>query len=99
MMPVTTPLNPPITSRATEPSAYNIDVVRTGHPFHTVATQAKIVTVVKIEIIMLPALKKLIVKSDMPTVNMWCSHTLKPTTPVRIVDMATYGYATMGRRE
>ncbi len=56
-----------------------------------VATQAKTWTVVKMEIIMLPALKKLMAMSDMPTVNMWCSHTLKPTTPVRTVEMATQG--------
>ena len=48
---------------------------------------------------MLPALKKLMARSDMPTVNMWCSHTLKPTTPVRIVEIATKGYPTIGRRE
>ena len=48
---------------------------------------------------MLPALKKLIARSDMPTVNMWCSQTLKPTTPVRMVEIATYGYPTIGRRE
>ena len=48
---------------------------------------------------MLPALKKLIAMSDMPTVNMWCSHTPKPTSPVSIVEIATNAYPTIGRRE
>ena len=70
MTPVKTPLRPPITSSATEPSAKYIEAVGTGRPFQSVATQAKTVTVVNNEMVMLPALKKLIAKSDMPTVNM-----------------------------
>ena len=45
--------------------------------------------VVNKEIVMLPALKKLIVRSDMPTVNIWWSQTLKPTSPVSTVEKAT----------
>ncbi len=92
-------LRPPITRRATEPSAKYIEAVVTGLSFQSVATQAKTVTVVNKEMVLLPALKKLIAKSDMPTVNMWRSQTLKPTNPVGIVETATYGYPTIGRRE
>ncbi len=59
-----------MTSRATEPSAKCMAVVITRRPFQMVATQANTWMVVKIEIIMLPALKKLMAMSDMPTVNM-----------------------------
>jgi len=34
----------------------------------------------------------------MPMANMWWTQTPMPTTPVRTVDAATHGYATMGRR-
>jgi hypothetical protein len=45
-------------------------VVRTGLPFQMVATHANTWTVVKMEMVILPALKKLIAISDMPIVNM-----------------------------
>ena len=65
-------------------------------PFQTVATHANTWIVVNTEIVMLPAEKKLIAISDMPTVNMWCSQTPKPTTPVRIVAIATNGISDNG---
>lgn len=64
-------------------------VVLTRRPFHIVTTHAKIWTVVKRDIVMLPALKKLMAMPDIPTVNMWCSQTPKPTRPVSTVEIAT----------
>ena len=45
--------------------------VITGRPIHMVATQAKTCTMVKIEIVMLAALKKLIEIRTIPMVNIW----------------------------
>jgi hypothetical protein len=75
----------------TDATAKYIEAVGTGRPFQIVATQAKTWIVVNTEIVILPAEKKLIAMSDIPTVNMWCSQTPKPTTPVSTVEIATNG--------
>src|SRR5215813_4521399 len=86
---VITPLIPPSVNCTMNPSANNIDVVSTTRPCHIVAIQAKIVTALGMETVMLAAEKKVIDNWDMPVENMWCTHTPNPTSPVMTVESAT----------
>jgi hypothetical protein len=67
---VTIPLRPPITKTSRNPSANSIGVFRTGRPCQSVATHASTCTALKMEIVMLAALKKLIAICVMPVANM-----------------------------
>ena len=83
------PFSPPITNSGEKAEREQHRRVITGRPCQIVAIQANTCTVLKIEIVMLAALKKLIAIWVMPVANMWCTHTPKPTTPVSTVASAT----------
>src|SRR6185312_3672509 len=96
---VTTPDTPPITNSTTNPATNIIGVFHTGVPNHIVAIHANTAIALGIAMMMLAPLKNDIDTPGSPVANMWCTHTPNPMMPVAIVDSATYGYATSGRRQ
>ena len=71
-----------------KPSAQSIGVWKLSEPPHIVAIQLKILMPVGTAITIVAAVKYIFMLTVMPTVNMWCAHTMKPTTPI-----ATIAYA------
>src|SRR6185312_2518357 len=96
---VTTPETTPITNSTTNPAAKSKGVFQTGLPNHMVAIHANTAIALGIVMRKLAPLKNDIDTAGSPVANMWCTHTPKPMRPVAIVDSATYGYPTSGRRQ
>src|SRR5690348_5860892 len=93
------PETPPITNSTTS-AAKNLNaVVNTGLPVQIVATQANTDTAEGITITKLAAEKNPNATEGKPVANMWCTHTPKPSTIVRIVANTTADCATSGRRQ
>ena len=72
----TKPLNPPIVNRNTKPTANNIGVSKVIEPFHMVAIQLNTFTPVGTAINMVAYIKNRFPAAGIPTVNMWCPHTI-----------------------
>ena len=51
-------------------------------PPHSVASQLKILMPVGTEMTMVASVKKALAPEAMPTVNMWCAHTLRLMKPM-----------------
>ncbi len=78
----TTPVTPPTVNRKMKPIAQTIGLLNSRLPPHIVAIQLKILMPVGTAMTMVAAVKYILVFTSMPTVNMWCAHTMKPTTPI-----------------
>jgi len=77
-----TPVKPPTVKRNTNPRAHNIGVSYDKWAPNKVATHLKIFTPVGIAMIIVAAVKYARVSTSIPTVNMWCAHTIKPRKPM-----------------
>ncbi len=78
----TRPEKPPMVNRQTKAMANSIGVSKVIEPFHIVATQLNTFTPVGMAISMVENMKNSCAATGMPTVNMWCAHTMKPTKPM-----------------
>ncbi len=56
-----------------------------SEPFHIVAVQLNTFTPVGMEIIMVDSVKNSCPASGMPTVNMWCAHTMNDRNAIAAV--------------
>jgi hypothetical protein len=70
------PEKPPMVNRNRNASANSIGVSKVSDPFHIVAVQLNTFTPVGMEIIIVDSVKNSCPASGMPTVNMWCAHTM-----------------------
>jgi hypothetical protein len=79
------PEKPPIVNRNRNAQAKSIGVSKVSEPFHIVADQLKTFTPVGTAISMVVSMKKSWPASGMPTVNMWCAHTMNERKPMEAV--------------
>jgi len=77
-----TPVNPPIVNKKINPTAHNIGVVNSILPPYIVANQLNILIPVGTAIIIVAAVKYALVSTSIPTVYIWCAHTIKPKIPI-----------------
>lgn len=77
-----TPVSPPTVKRNTNPNAHIIaESILMCDP-EIVAIHLKILIPVGIAIIIVAAVKYARVSISIPTVNMWCAHTINPRNPI-----------------
>lgn len=81
----TMPVKPPTVKRKIKPNAHRRGVSHLICPPWRVASQLKTLTPVGIAIIMVADVKYARVSTSIPTVNMWCAHTIKPNKPIAII--------------
>lgn len=78
----TMPVRPPTVKRKMKPRAH----IRAGDhlmlPPWSVANQLKTFTPVGMAMIIVADVKYARVSTSIPTVNMWCAHTMKPKNPI-----------------
>ena len=77
-----TPLIPPSVNIVKKPSANSIGVSRCKTPRHSVASQEKILIPVGIAMIAVVIIIGIRIHAAMPDTNMWCAHTVKPSTTI-----------------
>ena len=70
------PVKPPIENTKMKPQAKSIGVSNVIEPFHIVAIQLNTLTPVGTAISIVVYMKKSWAAAGMPTVNMWCAHTM-----------------------
>lgn len=81
----TIPVRPPTVNKKIKPRAHSIAASHLIMPPCSVASQLKTFTPVGMAIIMVADVKYARVSTSMPTVNMWCAHTIKPRKPIDII--------------
>src|SRR5207302_1039107 len=94
-----TPVRPPIRNWNRKPMLNSIGVLNWILPPHIVPSQLKILIPVGTAITMLVIVKKLFAYEFIPTVNMWCAHTLMLTNAMAMVAATMTGYPKIGFRE
>lgn len=72
------PVTPPVVNRKINPSAQSIGVVYLMLEPWRVASHLNTLIPVGTAIIMVAAVKYARVSTSIPTVNIWCAHTIKP---------------------
>jgi len=78
-------VSPPTVNRNTKPMAHiKVGVMLRFLPCR-VATHLKIFTPVGTAMIIVAAVKYARVSTSIPTVNMWCAHTMNPNRPIAII--------------
>ena len=77
-----TPLIPPSVNIVRKPSANSIGVSRCSTPRHSVASHEKILIPVGIAMIAVVIIIGIRIHGCMPETNMWCAHTVKPSTTI-----------------
>ena len=90
------PEMPPMVNSPTSAMANNICVVKRSWPPHIVKIQLKIFTPVGIAMSIVVRPKNVSAIGPMPTANMWCAHTPKPSTAMRIPEYTITGYPNSG---
>src|SRR6266536_3394672 len=93
------PERPPITNVARKPQANSMGVVRWITPRHIVASHENILIPVGTAIAMVVNIIGMRSHGAMPETNMWCAHTVKPSTPIATVEIAISLYPKIGLRE
>lgn len=78
----TIPVRPPIVNRKMKPRAHSIGGSHLMVPPCSVANQLKTLMPVGMAMIMVADVKYARVSTSMPTVNIWCAHTIKPRNPI-----------------
>ncbi len=68
-----------------KPIAQSMGVLKLSEPPHIVAIHEKILIPVGTAITIVAAVKYILVFTERPVVNMWCAHTIKPTTPIATI--------------
>lgn len=81
----TIPVSPPTVNRKINPRAHSRGVSHLIEPPWRVASQLNTLTPVGIAIIIVADVKYARVSTSIPTVNMWCAHTIKPKRPIAII--------------
>lgn len=81
----TIPVNPPTVNKKMNPRAHNMAGVHLIFPPCSVANQLNTFTPVGIAIIIVADVKYARVSTSIPTVNMWCAHTINPKKPIDII--------------
>lgn len=76
------PVNPPAVNRKINPRAQSIGVSNLIREPKIVASHLNTLIPVGTAIIMVAAVKYARVSTSMPTVNMWCAHTINPRIPI-----------------
>jgi hypothetical protein len=77
-----TPVSPPTVKRNTKPRDHNIGVSNDMCAPIRVANHLNTFTPVGIAMIIVAAVKYARVSTSIPTVNMWCAHTMNPRNPI-----------------
>jgi hypothetical protein len=77
-----TPEIPPSVNIVRKPRANSIGVSRCSTPRHSVASQEKILMPVGTAMIAVVTIIGMRIQSCMPDTNMWCAHTVKPSTTI-----------------
>jgi len=77
-----TPEIPPRVNIVRKPSANSIGVSRCSTPRHSVASHEKILMPVGIAMIAVVTIIGTRIHDCMPDTNMWCAHTVKPSTTI-----------------
>src|SRR5438874_4660675 len=93
------PLNPPETNSETKPMANSIGVVSRILPCHRVPNQLKVLIAEGTPIAMVMMEKANAEYGLMPLMNMWCPHTMKPSSPMPMIAYTIARYPKMGLRE
>src|SRR5690348_4332350 len=95
----TRPVKPPIENTNTKPQAKSIGVSNVIEPFHIVAIQLKTFTPVGTAISIVAYMKKSCADALIPTVNMWCAHTMNDRIAIEEVAYTIDEYPNSGLRE
>ncbi len=77
-----TPLIPPHVNMVRKPSANSIGVSMWSTPRHSVASQENTLIPVGTAMIAVVIIIGIRIHGDMPDTNMWCAHTVKPSTTI-----------------
>src|SRR5437588_493192 len=96
------PDKPPITNIDTNPSAHNIGVQNRILPSHSVANQEKTLIPVGMAISSVVIIIGTRSHGAIPETNMWCAHTLKPSTRIAITtssDVVKFAHTRSGMRQ
>ena len=83
---IITPVRPPITKMAKNPSTHSMGVAKRILAPHKEAIQQNICTPLGIAMVTLAAVKKLMPSCGSPVVNMWCTQRPKLTKPIDTTD-------------
>lgn len=78
----TTPVNPPIVNRNTNPNDHRHVALYVNCDPYIVASHLKILIPVGTAIIIVADVKYARVSTSIPTVNIWCAHTTNPSKPI-----------------
>lgn len=76
------PVSPPMVNRKMNPRAHNIGGSHLMVPPCNVASQLKTLIPVGMAMIMVADVKYARVSTSIPTVNIWCAHTINPRNPM-----------------
>src|SRR4026209_793004 len=95
----TRPVKPPSVNRNRKPRANSIGVSNDSEPFHIVATQLNTFTPVGTAIKVVAYMKKSCACTGIPTVYMWCAHTMKERIAIDAVAYTIEVYPNRGLRE
>lgn len=79
------PVNPPTVNRKMNPIVHSIVVVYLIFAPYIVASHLNTLIPVGTAIIIVAAVKYARVSTSIPTVNMWCAHTINPTIEIPII--------------
>src|SRR5687768_16649244 len=99
VMASTRPVKPPIENTKMNPHANSMGVSNVIEPFHIVAIQLKTFTPVGTAISIVAYMKKSCAAALMPTVNMWCAHTMNERIAIDEVAYTIDEYPNSGLRE
>jgi len=81
----TTPVRPPTVNKNRNPNTHRIEeVIAIGVPWR-LANQEKILIPVGTAIIIVADVKYARVSTSIPTVNIWCAHTTKPSNAMALI--------------
>src|SRR5256885_7675820 len=90
------PVNPPMVNTKMKPTANSIGVSKLIEPRHMVVSQLNTFTPVGTAIRTVAYMKNRIPAVGMPTVNMWCAHTMNERTAIEAVAYTIEGYPNRG---
>lgn len=81
----TTPVRPPNVNRKINPSTHHSDAVLVIFVPYIVLSQLNTLIPVGMAIIIVAAVKYARVSRSIPTVNIWCAHTINPKSPIVLI--------------
>lgn len=81
----TTPVKPPHVNKKIKPSTHKTGALDVRYEPYSVLTHLNTLIPVGMAIIMVAAVKYARVSKSIPTVNMWCAHTIKPKRPIVLI--------------